>query len=614
MSQDPYPPSTTDAPNRGEEQNSRSIRVTNVRVIPGSGYVDITCDVSWRDSWRWSGAPAGRRRGANWDAAWLIVKYQITEATTMHALQPVVDALNEGDPRPFFAELSVKNGDRALFPRPEDRMVVNTAARSRHWMVTRERQFRGEMIESFSVRTEANATGGRDMIASKPGPWRHATITEAPSPPPNATVDVAADGTGVFLYRSTDGEGTVEYEGLTLRISDPHGQLNGEVAVWVLGVEMVYIPEGAFRLGDPQGANGPTCCLYDSAGSGDDLTYPVTSEDPIPVGDGPVPPGMSQLYYDNTFAVANPGDQQGPIPAAFPKGFQAFYLMKHQITQGDYTDFINTLTGAAWVNRTSYWYGSYRLSIFKTPDSRRYSLRPTRACNWLDWMDGAAYAAWAGLRPMTELEYEKACRGTAQPHSGEYAWGTINVIQAQVIIGPEDGTEAVSGNCNVGNMESTFIGGDGGMGPVRDDAFAAPRKPHAQEMWPPGLARFALKAEFPEVPVDLREATGASYWGVMGLSGNLWEYCVTVGDAVGRAFSGKEGDGTLDKYGNATTKLLGWPGADVEGTGGRGGSWYTVASEARIADRTMGSGLQYYTTRSHDIGFRCARTAPKPAG
>jgi hypothetical protein len=38
---------------------------------------------------------------------------------------------------------------------------------------------------------------------------------------------------------------------------------------------------------------------------------------------------------------------------------------------------------------------------------------------WLSWADSAAYMAWAGLRPMTELEYEKAMRGSRVPVQDE---------------------------------------------------------------------------------------------------------------------------------------------------------------------------------------------------
>jgi hypothetical protein len=44
----------------------------------------------------------------------------------------------------------------------------------------------------------------------------------------------------------------------------------------------------------------------------------------------------------------------------------------------------------------------------------------------LSYLDAALYSAWAGLRPMTELEYEKALRGFRQPlpdESGYSYWG-----------------------------------------------------------------------------------------------------------------------------------------------------------------------------------------------
>jgi len=46
----------------------------------------------------------------------------------------------------------------------------------------------------------------------------------------------------------------------------------------------------------------------------------------------------------------------------------------------------------------------------------------------LSWADGAAYAAWAGLRPMTELEIEKLVRGPREPIPGEVGpsyWGAV---------------------------------------------------------------------------------------------------------------------------------------------------------------------------------------------
>lgn len=65
---------------------------------------------------------------------------------------------------------------------------------------------------------------------------------------------------------------------------------------------------------------------------------------------------------------------------------------------------------------------------------------------WLSRDDGATFAAWAGLRPMTELEHEKALRGPRYPvpaeagHSfwgGSYGGGRYNAHprEAQVTVG-----------------------------------------------------------------------------------------------------------------------------------------------------------------------------------
>jgi formylglycine-generating enzyme required for sulfatase activity len=45
--------------------------------------------------------------------------------------------------------------------------------------------------------------------------------------------------------------------------------------------------------------------------------------------------------------------------------------------------------------------------------------------NILSWFDVAAYLDWAALRPMTELEFEKVCRGPENRIAGEYAWEAI---------------------------------------------------------------------------------------------------------------------------------------------------------------------------------------------
>ena len=75
---------------------------------------------------------------------------------------------------------------------------------------------------------------------------------------------------------------------------------------------------------------------------------------------------------------------------------------------------------------------------------------------------------------MTELEYEKTCRGPAPSVLNEYPWGTNTVSQAQTIsTAPEDGTETIfaPAPANAAYSNYNFSGGDGGRGPLRVGIF-----------------------------------------------------------------------------------------------------------------------------------------------
>lgn len=65
--------------------------------------------------------------------------------------------------------------------------------------------------------------------------------------------------------------------------------------------------------------------------------YQVQNESAINVGGA-----SDELYYNNESGTC--GDQDGPIPAIFPKGYNAFYIMKYELSQQGYCDFLNTLT------------------------------------------------------------------------------------------------------------------------------------------------------------------------------------------------------------------------------------------------------------------------------
>ncbi len=434
--------------------------------------------------------------------------------------------------------------------------------------------------------------------------------------PPKATVMPAEDGMGAFIYRSRShtGYGPADFKTveLPLRRKDLKIDPCETLVLAICGVRMVYIPEGPFWAGDPDGPNGPKNCFYDpSAPKGGNRAYCVDSEDPIKVGSGK---SGKRLYYQNTTLFG--GDRKGKIPAKFPKGHDAFYVMRSQVTQGDYAQFLNLVDDPYTIGLRYQWgAGSYRFTIWSTQINPSIATRPRRPCNWLSWADGTAYACWAGLRPITELEYEKACRGSDDPVAGEFAWGDSGCEVVNVILGDEStGQELASGNCNVDNDNVEFHGGDGGSGPLRADAFLGWRSPFAEMFYMGHRDNVVVdRADHLEPAIvtgdDLRQWTGASYYGVMGLSGNLWELCVTVGTPEGRSFTGKHGKGKL-RDGAAPAGKLKWPRNNGRGNGYRGGSWYTGRHKAVMADRSDAAGWPNYVYRTLDFGFRCARTAP----
>lgn len=419
--------------------------------------------------------------------------------------------------------------------------------------------------------------------------WAHATLKTSGTNPTGfsrgtgTTLDIVVptDLKGAFLQRSANGSGSVSTTDIEFVWDWNANGLSASTTarVKVFAVEMVYIPEASFSVGDPDGATGPTNCFYTYTIGG---AYSIASEGAINVG-----ATSGYLYYDED--NTNDGDLGTPIPAGFPKGYNDFYLMKYEISEGQWVDFFNTLTDAqkstrditalsgknsdAVVNRNT---------VAWTTGSAT-TTRQDRGCGYLSWADGIAYVDWAALRPMTELEFEKAARGPSSAVAGEYAWGSASITAAVNIASAENGTETIdtaSANCCYNN--TTFTGlGDGGTGPLRCGIFAK--------------------------STTTRTQASSGYYGNMELSGNLLERAVTVGHATGRSFDGTHGNGALDATGDAD--VSNWPGTTAAGAGFRGGDWADITvADLTIAGRTDGAAVD--ATRAGNYGFRCARTAP----
>lgn len=419
--------------------------------------------------------------------------------------------------------------------------------------------------------------------------WYHAKLKPSGhTAPTGSTIDAPADGMGAFIYRASPGSGTFSLTDVGLKWDyAASGLTDGAlVTVKVFAIEMVYVPQGAFYAGDFNTSRGS---FKKGSGTNDTRPWDINSEAAISVTNT----ASNGYYYTqgNTSSTTGTwGVTTGStftIPVSFPKGFDAFYCMKYEISEEQWVDFFNTLTTPQKITRSIKATGAVanRNTIsWAVGGGDATTQAPNRACGFLSWMDAAAYADWAGLRPMTELEFEKAARGNMDAVGGEYAWGNGDYI-ANVTAVENDGTPAEGSNTEGANAN---YGNTGLLGPVRVGMFAT--------------------------ATSDREKAGASYWGIMDLSGNVWERVVSVGFTAAHPFDGRHGDGELSGDGNAT--VANWPGASgainevtaATGAGFRGGSWFTPAAELRTSDRFWAT--YNYNIRRHDFGFRAVRTAP----
>ncbi len=410
--------------------------------------------------------------------------------------------------------------------------------------------------------------------------WKHATLSTTSTDHTynvvgsniTPTFVTVPNGEGVLIHRTLDGSGTAILNEVELRWN--YG-LNGigdlcKVTFKVMAVEMVYVPGGGgpFSVGD--GATGQAQFEADTSGS----PLLITSELALTLGGGGAgslgnnnKTNQNTLTYDDDFDDGN----SVTLPAAFPKGYNSFYCMKYEVSQEQYKEFLNTLTASQQVRRAggTFFSTSKRNGIkieipsvggnpalyandldndgnFNEPNDGQFI-----ACNHLDQNDALAYLDWAGLRPMTELEYEKSCRGAGiTPFANEYAWGgTAIVTNTGTILNsgaenelPSNPSIATSGNARYQTN----------LGPLRCGIFA--------------------------IATSTRTTAGATFYGIMEMSGNVSECCVSVGSVAGRSYTGVHGDGELtDFFGAANVDF--WPG--VRGTTNNGS--LTLANSAYIA-------------------------------
>ncbi|HEY0029755.1 MAG TPA: SUMF1/EgtB/PvdO family nonheme iron enzyme [Bacteroidia bacterium] len=408
--------------------------------------------------------------------------------------------------------------------------------------------------------------------------WAHAGLSTLAGDHTAASplqVDPVTDGKGVFIRRSALGGGNISSTSITLKMTIPAGTYNYKV----FGIEMVNVPQGAFDLGD-----GLSTSTFNSI-------------------------NITAASQSGGLTAAAIGGAAVAVPATFPMGYNAIYCMKYEITQEQYVEFLNALTYDQQKSRTLNdpisAAGTYALAAgFAYRNGIRISVPGNNsalpavyacdatsgvennandgqniACNNINWGDVAAYLDWSALRPMTDMEFEKICRGPVGRVAGEYPWGSTAIVPvySSTTTSPLTATESYSPTANglcvhaVGSTSTVY-------GPVRVGIFASGSSGRA--------------------------SAGATYYGVMEMGGNVWERIVTTGNATGVTFTGNNGDGTLDVIGepNQTT----WPSSTTAtGSGFRGGDYYSAATVVRTSDRS--SSATTNATRVYSYGGRGVR-------
>lgn len=509
-----------------------------VNEDPANKYMDIQFDISWDNSWRTDTATLTPDW---WDAAWVFVKYKIgDDGTWKHC------------------HLSATAGHHSI--------------------------------------TTDNGVAG--------------------------TIEPVADSMGVFMYRSSGGTGSNDWDDVQLRWyygSEPDVGTD-YIEFKVFALEMVYVPEGAFYVGDGAGSStiGAMGRLHPVGDT--NSAYHITSEAGFNLG-GTTNGNLTYNDKDNIAGRPDTADfdkdNEKSLSNDFPKGYNAFYCMKHELPQIGYVDFLNTLTrtqqnrntgtdisGTSITNRyvmsntdtvkernaikcDATLPGSGTIKFYCDLDEddnyNESNDGQTIACNFLDGYDISAYSDWAGLRWMTELEYEKACRGPLEAVPNELSWGNSSYVEITDIVNVGEETEVSNtenANYNAGNTTL----GQNEYQPIRTGIFAT------------------------STTAGDRDSANASYYGILDLSGNLREPCITIGKPEGRVFDGIHGDGLLTSAGY--DNVINWPSSPNSiGSSARGGSFEMPYEFGRVANRYQGERYLYY--RRPDNAIRLVRSSPE---
>ena len=366
-------------------------------------------------------------------------------------------------------------------------------------------------------------------MAGADGSWNHATLTGG-SVGAGAALTVASDNKGVFLDHTASSAYWTAGATVTWNSNADGVFSTPQVMIKVFAISMVRVPAGSF--------------YYDAGGIG----------------------GSAFNNYNGTTQISVTGATALPAGAAagWPNGYNSFYIGRYEITQGQYADFLNTAPSGAASGLSEPAVGNGH-NIAYTPGNAygaRYAAVDRNAAkNYLSVPDAWSYMSWAGLRPPTEMEWEKAGRDT-NGDARVYPWSSA-APDTVVYSPPNEGGTCIRRYANY---------------------YSAP---DCQKVL--AVGRY-MSGDVYRTAAE----TGASPRGIADLAGNVQELVLNCAYLSVPA----NGNGTVSWPAN-------WPAQGASGYGVRGGSWSDSASLIRISDRVNAGWA--LTGRYNNVGGRVAR-------
>ena len=434
----------------GSPVGAVDVQLAQVRFGPrdlAAGSTTVLADLSWCKAWRWSPAQSWGGVSSGHDAVWVFGRFR----------QGMFD--------PEWSNLSAAAGDSVL-QLPHARgisalrigmplMMVegvglwpdNTVVRWVDTLLGRigfspalSQAIHGARIMAQRVWEPLYWDAGVGVALNAAGlaiDWEYAPVrVDRPTHPVHNPVS------GVWIRLANAGR----EERVEVALQLPWNYRLADVAddayldVQLFAIEMVAVAGGPFSFGDSTTTDG---------------FYPVR------IGN-PASPRAAQWMLGCGWEGPQPPGLQA-ISAAFPNGWQPFYVAKYEVTQGQYRDFLNVLTyqqqkarthtspasphrsaalGTALMERNGLVVCIPGDSILQLPavygcdfNNNGVADEPQDgewiACGGLSPNDALAFADFTGLRLLTEMEWEKAGRGQKSGIAGDLPFGAFHPMKAR---------------------------------------------------------------------------------------------------------------------------------------------------------------------------------------